>query len=328
MGCAVVTGTLWACVGSTVDPTGGGGDAGSDVSADVAVDTGVTVDGGGDTGTDADAGPPAPAHVYVTNFANGGPGGAVLVFEMPITSSSTPSVVLTKGLQGPSDVAIVPSGKEILVVDRGASKLLVFDLPLTASSAPVVTIPLDNAGMDDGHFDTKGNFWVGGLGGVVEKFDAPLTSSSTKSLSLTLPKGNAFAVTLDSSDNLYVGGYGNGGIYVYAAPVTAQSTPAVTNTAYTFPTGLVAHQGTLFAVNYTPNKLGKFPSPFKNGSTPLALGSVTSPERITFVGSNLAVADHTAGLLVFAAPSFTTTSVVIPPSDGGIQDPRGVAFGP
>jgi hypothetical protein len=327
---AVLPAVAWACSNgdsSTDAGSDGAADVNNqpDVAADVASDSPV-VDSSPDVASDAgdasDGG--GPVHAYVTNFQSS-PG--LLVYNLPLTPSSTPAVTLTSGLSGPTDVEII--GNQLMVLDRGGAKVVLFNLPITSQSAPAISFSMD-ANADDAAFDAQGNLWIGGLGGVIEEFTAPLSNASTKALTLSIPTGNAFALAFDTNGNLYAGGYSNGGIYVYAPPITAQSTPVITNLVASGPTGFAIHNAKLYASVYFSSQILAFDLPLTNDAGATSVGTnISSPERLAFAGNNLGLADHTTGVHVFAAPAFTSEVVAIAKGgDSGLADPRGIAFGP
>src|SRR5262245_43149869 len=104
---------LFHCVSDSITPTDAGSDGTTNdvVAPDTGSDTGSDVTDGG--GGDGDAAA-ASKHAYAVNFTGT---GSLLVFDMPLTSTSTPTVVLTSNFKTPSDVEILPGGLQLMVLD-------------------------------------------------------------------------------------------------------------------------------------------------------------------------------------------------------------------
>ncbi|HEY1957963.1 MAG TPA: hypothetical protein VGH28_20220 [Polyangiaceae bacterium] len=312
------------CVGDSDGPSDGGSDATTDVVVTDAATEAAPTDAGGDA--DADV---ASKHAYAANFS-----GSLLVFDMPLTSASQPTVVLTSNFKQPSDIEIMPGGLQLLVVDGAGGngpKLFVFDLPITASSVPVTAVSLDFQAID-ASFDTDGNLWLAGFANKLEKLVLPLTTSSQPVQTITMPTGNLFGINVTSSDQLFVGG--NGHLYHLTLPTDAGAYPdgGLDNQNIAAPTGIAYTNQALLISNFSASVVDDLAVPIQSTTVPTPVGGtvLTSPTRLRFAPNGaLGVADAVRGIVMLDAPAFNTASVVVPAQDGGaVTDLRGICFGP
>lgn len=267
---------------------------------------------------------PAPMHAYVANYEVGA-SKSIAVYALPLTSTSAPVTVLKSGVAWPSSVRVEPGGKRIWVSDD--ARVVAFDLPLTETSQPVVAMAGPGGAVRDLAFDSKGNLWaVGGTtDGRVYEWLPPFVSGAMPALMLSL-QIDSDAIGIDGNDNVYVGEGNAGGILVYPAPVTATSThvrnPGVINGAQGF-----LFFGNVGLASNADGQIAVLELPVAATSGVLGtLGNVAKPFRMALDGQgNLAVADQTKGIVVLAAPTFTTISTTV---TMGTSRASGIAFGP
>lgn len=319
-----LTALLVHCVGDSSIPDSGGVDATTDtISTDVANDVLPT-----DAGSDGDA-DTASKHAYAASFD-----GALLVFDMPLTSTSQPKVVLTSNFTQPSDVEIIPGGLQLLVVD-GANgngpKLFVYDLPITQSSVAKTAVSLDFQAID-GTFDNEGNLWLAGFGNKLEKFTMPVSSGQQPAQTITMPTAGLFGINVTGSDDLFVGG--NGHLYHLQLPSDAGVYPdsGLDNQNIAFPTGIAVNNNALYVSNFGGKVVDDLPSPIQSTSQPTPLGGavLNQPTRLRFTSNaTLGVADAMRGIVMLDAPAYATANVIVPAVDGGpVTNIRGICFGP
>jgi len=319
-----LTALLVQCVGDSSIPDSGGVDATTDtIATDVANDVPPT-----DAGSDSDA-DTASKHAYAANF-----NGALLVFDMPLTSTSQPTVVLTSNFTQPSDIEIIPGGLQLLVVDGAAGngpKLFVFDLPITQTSAPKTAVALDFQAID-GTFDNEGNLWVAGFGNKIEKFTMPLSSGQQPAQTVVMPTGPLFGINVTNSDDLFVGG--NGHLYRLALPSDAGVYPdgGLDNQKIAAPTGIAFTNSALFISDLSGKAVDDLPAPIQSTTQPTQVGLtvLNQPTRLRFTSNGtLGVADGVRGIVMLDAPAFATANVIVPAVDGGpVTNIRGICFGP
>lgn len=323
---------LLDCVGDTSTTDAGGNDAttndvvtpdtgGGDVTKDV-------TDGGGGDG-DAAA---ASKHLYAVNFTN----PSLLVFDMPVSSTSQPTATVTANFKNPSDVEIVPGGLQLLVVDGAnnnpGAKVFIFNLPITSASTAVTAFPLDFAAID-GTFDNEGNLWLAGVGNKLEKFTPPFTNASVPSQTITMPTAGLFGINITNADELFVGG--NGHLYRMSLPTDAGTYPdgGMDNTKVALPTGIAFNGNTgVLVSNFGSGEVDDFAVPVQSTSTPIAIGTTVlgNPARLRVTNGNvIGVADSKVGIVMLDPPQYNSATTTIPSIDGGaVHDVRGVCFGP
>jgi hypothetical protein len=339
---------LLRCVGDDSSTTDGGQDAtAAEASSEASLD-GPATDGPQDAGPDGTA----PSHVYAVSFGTTTapiytPG--LLVFDAPLTNSSQPTTILTSGFTAPTAVARVPiiaqqgTSSQILVVDPAAKKVLFFNLPITPASTPATTLSLDFAAFD-GAFDSTGNLWVVGsvstsnLSGMGERFAPPFTVGPAQTFTVPNATLGSYAILVNTIDQLLVTATPNGTsghVYNIPTPFDASTpTPVEDNTSVVTPNGILLDVAAakVFVSSFQGNDVDEFAAPLVSSETPTPLGSgsLGFPARMALsAAGDLTVADTTKGLVVLAAPSFTSTSVTISPQigDAGYSF-RGVAYGP
>ena len=319
-----LTALLVHCVGDSSVPDDGGIDATTDtITTDVTNDVLPT-----DAGSDGDA-DTATKHAYAASF-----NGALLVFDMPLASTSQPTVVLTSNFTQPSDVEIVPGGLQLLVVDGAGGngpKLFVFDLPITQTSVPKTAVSLDFQAVD-GTFDNQGNLWLAGFGNKLEKFTTPLSSGQQPAQTVVMPTGGLFGINVTGSDDLFVGG--NGHLYHLSLPSDAGVYPdgGLDNQNVAAPTGIAFTNSALFISNLSGKVVDDLPAPIQSSTQPTSIGGafLNQPTRLRFTSNGtLGVADGVRGIVMLDGPAYATANVIVPAVDGGpVTNIRGICFGP
>jgi len=321
---------LIGCVGDSSTPDGGSDATTNDV---VTPDTGsdVITDGGSGDGDAA----VASKHAYAVNFTAP---VSLLVFDMPLTSASQPTVVLPANFKAPSDVEILPGGLQLLVVDGAGNinngpKVFIFDLPITAQSTATVAISLDMVAID-GTFDNEGNLWISGAGNKIEKFTPPFTNASVPSQTITMPTANLFGINVTGNDQLFVGGFvvnNPGHLYRIDLPTDAGTyNGTLDNQKIDQPTGIAFTNTALFVANFGIGEVDNLGVPIQSTTTPTAVGKTLlgNPARLRFTGNTLGVADSKVGIVMLDPPAYNTATITIPAGDGAVHDVRGICFGP
>jgi hypothetical protein len=175
----------------------------------------------------------ASANLYVANEGN----KTITVYPPPYTTASPVSVTTAS-----PPYSMLVSGSKLYVGEVSAVEVFDVSVPLTHSSTPVATVTNGISYVYAMAFDPSGNLFVSNyLGGnpfygTITKYSAPVTSGEAPSVTLTQTKtaGSTYSpwgIAFDTAGNLYVantvGGVKAGGIVMYAAPITAASTPAI-----------------------------------------------------------------------------------------------------
>jgi hypothetical protein len=332
------------CVGDDSSTT----DAGQDATSSDASPDGPATDGAQDAGPDGNA----QSHVYAVSFGTTQPPlytPGLLVFDAPLTNSSQPTTIVTSGFTAPTAVARVPTvaqqgtSQEILVVDPGAKKVFFFDLPITSTSTPVNTLTLDFAAFD-GAFDSNGNLWLVGivsavnLTGMGERFAPPFAGAAAQTFTVPNAAEGSYAILVNTLDQLLVTAtpsISSGHVYNFPTPFDASTpTPLEDNTTVVTPNGILLDITAVkvFVSSFQGGVVDELNAPLITGDIPTALGSgaLAYPARMALsTTGDLAVADTTKGLVVLAAPTFTSVSVTVPPQfgDAGYSF-RGLTYGP
>ncbi len=326
-----------AAADAPVDGTVGGP---SDAAIDTSGDADQATDSAGEAGlatTDglgADAG--GPAHAYVANFDNGG-FGSLVVYDRPLSASSTPSLTLTSvnGVNAPDGVRLDPSGTKLWVSDSGAGKINAYALPLTATSQPAISL---TGGANPGGglaFDSAGDLWVAEFSGRIEEWTAPIAGGASAK---TLHTGgnNVFAVAFDSNGALYAAGppattdAGAASIYVFAHPGTDTS-PGVANGSFggNLSALLIVGGSKLYTASYVSEEIGYTTLPLTAQSTFTQVTTTIDPEdlRLSPAGQLVVVNGGVSRSMVsfFETPSVATLDFGF---TNGLVDSRSLEYGP
>jgi streptogramin lyase len=176
-------------------------------------------------------------NLYFTNFSN----ESVNKVAHPVASGSTPTALVTSGLNAPQCAAADSSGN-LYVLDGSSTphRVLMYAPPYTG--VPIVTTSGMSTDTDPCAVSPINNmFFVGNIGGTILGFTTPLTAGEAPTVTLnstyTGASGYAqFGFAFDKSGNLYVaaqnyttGTLTSASISVYTGPtITSGETAAVT----------------------------------------------------------------------------------------------------
>jgi hypothetical protein len=169
------------------------------------------------------------------------------VFTHPLTSASTPSLVITN-VNLTTSIGVVLDSSNNLIVGNSpngiSSNLLVFAPPY--NGLPIATAAVPAAFYRQMAISSTQLFVVSDVPSMsrIDVYNLPITAGSVPAFSITsgIMGGSVSAstVALDSSGNLYVGLSGNlgtgdnGGVRIYVPPFSAASTPSVTTGVFAF----------------------------------------------------------------------------------------------
>jgi hypothetical protein len=223
----------------------------------------------------------------------------VFIFDLPITSASTPTITLTLDFEA-FDGAFDSVGNLWLVGSVSAVNLSGmgerFAPPFSNSSLPAQSFTVPNA--------AEGSYAI-----YVNTLD-DLLVTTTPSIS-------------------------TGHVYNIPTPFDASTpTPVEDNTSVVTPNGILLDVAAakVFVSSFQGGVVDEFGAPILTGETPTAVGSgaLQYPARMALnAGGNLAVADTTKGLVVLASPTFTSAVVTVPPQFGDAgYSYRAVMYGP
>jgi hypothetical protein len=267
-------------------------DASNNATADAARGT---ADSGG---SPADAGPPQKLYV--------GDSSAILVFDLPLTSTSTPTVTLPEDSMN-SLCAKNGTLYAVVTASGGNFRVDAFAEPLTATSTPLFSLPTTFASREC-KLDAAGNLFVVANQSTtqgVDVFPAPVTSSSTVSTNLTAANLNApYGIAMDSSGDLFTAGttITEFGPFASGNPVLASFGADPKNVGLTIGPG-----GNLFVTDgmgidvYTPSQ-------FQNGTT--------TPDHTLAMTVNTAYLDFDAAQNMYLTAqdsSFTNNYLLVLP---------------
>jgi hypothetical protein len=257
--------------------------------------------------------PPVPQHLYV---GNDNTPGQVLVYTLPITSTSTPMVTLTNAATANLVAVAVDTNGNIATGDN-AGHLAVFNAPITASSTAVATFN-NGAATNNGQlvFNSSGDLFAPTVGANVNLFTHPLTSASTPSQSITGGGPlSAIGAGVDSSGNLVVantGAPGGSNLVVFAPPYTGAPivTPTVVGAAYR---KLTFNSTQLFVCSVAggTGRVDVYNLPITAASVPaFSMTNVNTPEGIALDSSgNLYVGNLSDATIRVFAPPFSAAQV-------------------
>lgn len=269
-------------------------------------------------------------HLYVTNQTN-----AVDVYDLPITSSSTPAAIVSVS-SDPAMVFVDAKGR-LFVGHFGSTTVEVFKTPLTSSSTPAFTLTSSNDSPDDIAEDASGNVYTcdTDTGGYIDIFDGPVDGNASPSATIsnngvgTSGLEHPYGCAVAANGDFYASDTSD--INQYTPPFTSSSVPSASVAPNDDNYGLrVDSQNRVFVADATGNGVvDVYTQPVTNSSTPafaLTFHSGTAVFGIAFDGSgNLWAIDSDNNLWEVTAPitaSSTPTQVLT-----GLVG-YGIAFGP
>lgn len=165
-------------------------------------------------------------------------GNSINLFTHPLTSTSTPSKVITDVSLTTVVGAVLDSNNNLIVGNQpnlGGSNLVVFAPPYTA--APIVTAEIFGTSYRHMAITSTQLFAMSSVVSMsrVDVYNLPITAASVPAFSITSGvvggANSPQAVAVDSNGNLYVGNISKGTILVYNPPFSAASSPSLTISA-------------------------------------------------------------------------------------------------
>jgi hypothetical protein len=114
----------------------------------------------------------------------------VLIYNLPITSSSTPAATIPLAGHG-QGVAFDSAGKLYAVLESAPGGVEVFSPPFTNGETPAFSFGSATGAFPT--FDANGNLWVPDFGQHVNEYSPPFSASTAVSVSLPLASGTASA---------------------------------------------------------------------------------------------------------------------------------------
>lgn len=283
-------------------------------------------------------------HMYVAGSScAGGGSSSIYVFNLPVTSSSTPAQT-DSAPSGDEIEEIYADSKGRLFVpiykcDGSAyTSVAVFDSPVTSSSQPAFTLTASASWPEDVAEDKNGNVYVsieGPTDCCINVFDGPVGGNMTDSLSLSNNPANAepldepYGIAFDSNGNLYVSS--SGSIQEYATPLTSSSAATAVVTPNEDDYGVAVDASNRVFVSNAAGKgmISVFTQPFTSSSTPafnITLTSGTTVYGLAFDDKgNLWATDNNNQVWEITAPisASSTPSKILT-----VPDAYGITFGP
>jgi|GEM_PF-2020667 len=157
------------------------------------------------------------------------------------TSTPTPAITLTAGLNGPGNLAFDAAGN-LYVANEVTSTVLIFDAPLSNGEAPTGSPITGLNGPTALAFDASGNLYIGNFNnGSIARKNAPTAGGGaveTTDTATTMTRASGLA--FDSAGNLYATDLQHPTLSVFPLATTAFSSslaPSVTLTLTGFGTG-------------------------------------------------------------------------------------------
>jgi hypothetical protein len=260
--------------------------------------------------------PPPPVsteNLYVTETTVTIPPFHPVIFEfsLPLTSASTPKVVLNPATFSPGAEDVngnFASGNAFTVV--------AFTGPLTASPTPFVSISIPTGNVGFLAFDAAGDLFVPDSNSRVYMVPHPLTSTSQPTQQITSPSLTlAQSVALDSNNNLIVLNLGaSPSLVAFAPPYTSAPAVAPLNSLYGGNIVVIGNQ--LFLMRRTSlaialnQQIDVFNLPVTASSQPaFSIGGLSDAINLaTDQEGNLYVADNFTNVLVYRPPFSASSS--------------------
>jgi hypothetical protein len=240
---------------------------------------------------------PAPATIFVANtgpYNNTtnqftGP-GSITVYRPGSSGDARPEAVITKGLDGPVDMAVDSSG-DLWVANEDGDTVVEYSRAELAKSSPAPTMTISTATVGLA-FDPSGDLWVD-TGEAVEEFTkAELTKSAFRGPGFALQEvGCRFG--FDSSGDLWEGSDGNT-LTEWARPQLVPSYKGPTLPSGTVPTPKViisSHMPTLGC------------KPIFDRAGDLWMGNDTN--MVEFTKAQLAKSSSTVPTVVISSPGLS-----------------------
>lgn len=272
-------------------------------------------------------------HMYLSNYTS----GEVYVYNLPVTSSSTPAATVSAGTD-PGELFVDSSGRLFVPqFSNTVPEVLVYNLPLTASSTPAFTLSTSQDAPESVAQDSSGNIYVADTnsGGYIDIYHAPVNGAASPSATIS---NNAvgstgleypYDIAIAPNGDLYASDTSD--INQFTPPFNSASVPSASASPNTNNYGLrVDSSNRVFVANASGNGyVSVYTQPFTNASTPAFNISVSSGTRLLGMAfdasGNLWTVNGSGVVWEIAAPitsSSTATQVLT------VSDAYGIVFGP
>jgi len=284
------------------------------------------------SGTSSGTGPPGPTpppgatHLYVADVFD----GALLIYTLPISNSSTPTALSTSTI---FSVATDPSSSTF--ADSAGGSVALFTRPITSSSTPFATLGQGTASSGYAFFANSGKLYVSTNGPQVNVFTPPFV---TGNLPTTITNGagptSSLGIAFDSASNLYVtNNDGTHAVDAFAPPYS--SAPLVITNAGTALRDCVVIGQQLFVsdvADVSGGQITVYDLPLTVSSTPafeIANGTDIPEGLATDGGGNLYVNNSGNGAIAVYTPPFGAGSspVIYLDANSGVGGLFGLAIG-
>ncbi len=297
------------------------------------------------------AGSGSTKHMYISESTTS---GAVLVYDMPVTSSSTP--VATLPLDYPDELFVDKQGRLFVPISGGTDEgiVQVYKTPLTSSSTPAFSLTVcdQDCYPEAVAEDSNGNVYVSLPYGepvcCLAAFSAASIGSGTSvsSPSVIAPSngttfGYPFGLAIDSGNNLFAADTeaAGGSLLQFSTPLSATSTPTETvtgSTGYEYGV-LVDSSNHIYVSNFTAcGSVSVFDEPVTSSSTPAFTIAIYPGAECGTNHSVVGMAFDGSGDLwvttfqneVWEVPAPITASSTPQKVLSGLSSVWGIAFGP
>jgi hypothetical protein len=283
--------------------------------------------GCGASGAAGPGGRPAPtigptlapgSHFYTTD---GFSPGHIYVWNLPLTASSTPSVVVSTTGNVPYNMCFDNAGHMVQTF-RNTPEIFVYNLPLSSSSTPAFILNMPG-GSTDCHFDPARNLYVTGTNANnIAVFLAPVSAASTISSNITANVNGPWGVFADAN-HVYVSNLTNETLYSNLAGGNALQ--ATFSTQFDNYGIIIGPSGDLYVSNVVArNEIDVFHLPLSNSSVPdmsksILVQSNTATHCVTYISF-----DGSSNLYITGSddsdPTFNHIYVYAPPYTSKILD--------
>jgi len=275
---------------------------------------------------------PGP-HFYTTDGA-----ARVYVFNMPLTSSSVPVVIVNTTGAGTYNPCFDNAG-HMYVTYRSIARLDVYNLPVSSSATAAYSLSLPSTAVDC-HFDPNGNLYVAlQNANEIAVFKAPVTSGSAVNSLISSGVSGPWGVFADGAGNVYVSNLTNQTLY---SPLGSGNTLQATFGTQFDDYGIIIGPGggDLYVSDVLgTNQINVYHAPFTNASTAdpsktILVQQNTATHCVTYISfdgaNNLYTVgsddnDATFNHIYVYAPPYTSKSLDL--STGTVKL-RGATIGP
>jgi hypothetical protein len=261
--------------------------------------------------------------------------GLIYVYNLPVTSSSTPSATVTVGAN-PRELFVDSSGR-LFVPLNGVTTVRVYNLPLTATSTPAFNLTTSQAAPESVAQDAAGNIYVADINpvGYIDIYDGPVNGAASPSTTISNNGVGAsgleypYGIAIAPNGDLYASDSSD--VNQFTPPFTASSVPSASAVPNDDNYGLrIDSNNRVFVANASGDgHVSVYTQPFTNSSLPAFNLNVSASAilGLAFDGSgNLWVV--VAGGAVWEINSPITSSSTATQILTGISSGYGIVFGP